>query len=178
MRTDRQKETTVHQFLWEIQLEILYSRVWWYVVLLPATWYAVVFWDCKKRQATPMLSIRGCSAYWVSPGHPWALWTPTEHREVVYGHSGCQQTLPAILIVRHQFPHCTISQVNSETHKWKNRLCLHWRCAEGLGVQRKVQENLHKSLILLGVRIRGDARIHHGEMAGRAVVAPGGGRLA
>lgn len=25
MRTDRQKETTIHPFLWEIQLKILYS---------------------------------------------------------------------------------------------------------------------------------------------------------
>lgn len=157
MRTDRQKETTTHPFLWEIQLKILYSQSWWYLVLVPAMWYAAVFWGCKKWQATQRLSIRGCSsAGWWSPGFPWALWTSAEPREVVYRHSGCRETLRAILTVRHQSSHCTVSQVNSEAHKRQKKgtfmsaLKRCWR----FGSPEEGGKKLRKTLILLGVRIK------------------------
>lgn len=174
MRTDRQKETTVNAFLWEIQLKILYSQGWWCMWYYFQQYAMQLYFEAAKRPGYSNAVIQRLLSCWLPKS--WASWTSGEPRKVVYGHNRCQQTLNAILTVRHQCPHCMWNKWTLRLTKDERKecLCLHWRdwSAEGLGVQRKVRKSCIKTLSCLEWEIKVVARVHLSEMIGRAEVAP------
>lgn len=162
MRTDRQKETTVRPFLWEIQLKSLYSQGWWYKRYYSQQCDMPLYFEAAKKMSGYADAVcQRLLSCWLSK-----FWTPLSALNICRAQGGCTgaQWVPAnvgaILLVGHQCPHCTLRQVNSESHKRQKRgtfmsaLKRCWR----FGSSEEGAKKLHENLVLLGVRIQGRNR--------------------